>query len=68
MNRSAVTFGPPSSPAEFRGRIQSLQGSDLQALVGAADGRAVQLTVNLSLGSTTVTGQVQGTPVGGTGA
>jgi hypothetical protein len=67
MNRSAVTLGPPTSPNEFRGRIQSLRGSDLEALVGAADGRAVRLTVNLSLGPTTVTGQVQGTPVGGGG-
>jgi hypothetical protein len=63
MDRSAVTLGPRARPGEFQGRIQSLQNTVLRALVGSADGRAVRLEVNLSLGRTSVTGQVRGTPV-----
>jgi sulfoxide reductase heme-binding subunit YedZ len=63
MDRSAVTLGPLARPGEFQGRIQSLQNTVLRALVGSADGRAVRLEVNLSLGRTSVTGQVRGTPV-----
>jgi DMSO/TMAO reductase YedYZ heme-binding membrane subunit len=63
MDRSAVTLGPRAQPGEFQGRIESLQNTVLRALVGSADGRAVRLEVNLSLGQTSVTGQVRGTPV-----
>jgi sulfoxide reductase heme-binding subunit YedZ len=68
MDRSAVTFGPPADPARYQGRIEYLQNSQLRALVGSTDGRAVRLTVDLSLGQGTVGGQVQGTPVRSTGA
>jgi Ferric reductase like transmembrane component len=63
MDRSAVTLGPPARPGEFQGRIQSLQNTVLRALVGSADGRALRLAVSLSLGRSTVTGQVQATRV-----
>lgn len=65
MQRSAVTLGPPTRPGEYRGRIQLLQDSRIRALVGARDGRAVQLSLDLSLGDRTVTGTASGTPVGG---
>lgn len=68
MDRSAVTLGPPADPARYRGRIEFLQNSQLRALVGSPDGHAVRLTVDLSLGQSTVNGQVQGTPVRGAGA
>jgi DMSO/TMAO reductase YedYZ heme-binding membrane subunit len=63
MDRSAVTLGPPARPGEFQGRIQSLQNTVLRALVGSADGRALRLAVSLSLGRSSVTGQVQATRV-----
>lgn len=68
MDRSAVTLGPPGDPARYRGRIEFLQNSHLRALVGSPDGRAVRLTVDLSLGRSTVGGQVHGTPVRSAGA
>ncbi len=68
MQRSAVTLGPPNDPRRYRGRIEFLNGTRLRALVGTADGRAVRLALNLSLGGDTVSGQVTGTPVGGSGA
>lgn len=68
MDRSAVTLGPPADPARYRGRIEFLQNSQLRALVGSPDGRTVRLTVDLSLGESTVGGQVQGTPVRSAGA
>jgi sulfoxide reductase heme-binding subunit YedZ len=63
MERSTVTLGSPARPAEFQGRIQSLQNTVLRALVGSADGRALRLAVSLSLGRARVTGQVRATPV-----
>ncbi len=65
MDRSAVTLGPPGDPGRYRGRINFLQGTQLRALVGSADGHAVRLTINLSLGRADLTGEVQGTPVRG---
>ena len=52
MRRSAVTLGPPGSPGQLQGRIVSLQGSTLEALVGTSDGRAERLRVDLELGDT----------------
>jgi sulfoxide reductase heme-binding subunit YedZ len=68
MDRSAVTLGPPADPARYRGRIEFLQNSQLRTLVGSTDGHAVRLTVDLSLGQSTVGGQVQATPVRSAGA
>ena len=64
MDRSAVTFGPPSDPGRYQGRINYLQGTRLRALVGGA-GRAIRLTLDISLGADTVTGQLQGIPIVG---
>jgi hypothetical protein len=64
MDRSAVTLGPPRDPARYSGRVQSLRNNVLSALVGSSAGRAVRLTVELTLRGETVSGQVRGTPVG----
>jgi hypothetical protein len=63
MRRSAVTFGPPAESTRYRGRIQSLDNTSLRALVGSSEGRAVNLTIQLSLQGNTVTAAVRGTPV-----
>jgi hypothetical protein len=63
MSRSAVTLGPRSTPGEFQGRIDALQGSSLDALVGSAAGRAVRLRVDLALSAAAVSGTVSGRPV-----
>jgi hypothetical protein len=63
MDRSAVTLGPPSSPAEYQGRVQFLQNTVLRAEVGNATGRAVRLEVNLSVAGNSVDGTVSGRPV-----
>lgn len=67
LQRSAVTLGPPDRPGEYQGRVEVLRNSSLRAVVGSSDRRAVRLSVQLALGSTTVTGRVEGTPVRGTG-
>ena len=61
MDRSAVTLGPPSEPGRYQGRIDFLDGNRLRALVGGAHG-AVQLSMELSLGQSTVTGQLIARP------
>jgi sulfoxide reductase heme-binding subunit YedZ len=63
MRRSAVTLGPPGRPGQLQGRIVSLQGSTLEALVGSSDGRAERLRVDLQLGDTGASGTVSGSPV-----
>jgi sulfoxide reductase heme-binding subunit YedZ len=63
MDRSAVTLGPPSSPAEYQGRVQFLRDTVLRAEVGNASGRAVRLEVNLSVAGDSVDGTVSGRPV-----
>jgi hypothetical protein len=63
MRRSAVSFGPPTESNRYRGRVQSLNDTALRALVGSSQGRAVNLTIRLSLSGDTVTAAVRGTPV-----
>jgi methionine sulfoxide reductase heme-binding subunit len=63
MNRSAVTFGPTGSD-RYRGRIDALQGTELRALVGSPQGRAMDLRVKLFLNGDNVSGSLHGAPVG----
>jgi hypothetical protein len=63
MDRSAVTLGPSSDPTRYSGRIQVLDNNLMRSLVGSADGRAVRLTIQLSLIGDAVEGRVRGTPV-----
>jgi len=63
MRRSAVTLGDRARPGEFQGRIDALDDTSLQALVGSADGRAVRLRLDLTLTDTTVSGTASGRPV-----
>ncbi len=64
MDHSAVTLGPPHDPARYSGRIQVLNDTVMRSLIGSADGRAVRLSIELSLTGDAVNGRVQGTPVG----
>jgi DMSO/TMAO reductase YedYZ heme-binding membrane subunit len=63
MSRSAVSLGPRSDPGALQGRIEALDGSSLEALVGSGGGDAVRLRVDLQLGETSVGGTVSGRPV-----
>jgi sulfoxide reductase heme-binding subunit YedZ len=58
MSRSAVTLG------RLQGRIDQLQGTSLEALVGAPDGRAMRLSVDLALDGSSASGTISGRPVG----
>jgi sulfoxide reductase heme-binding subunit YedZ len=64
LRRSAVTLGPRSAPNELAGRIDALQGSSLEALVGSSSGAAVRLSINLQLAGSSVSGTVSGRPMG----
>jgi hypothetical protein len=66
MSRSAVTLGPRSAPGELQGRIDSLQGASLEALVAPRTGAPVRLRVDLSLSQNAVSGVVSGQPLAGT--
>jgi hypothetical protein len=63
MQRSAVTLGPPGRPTEYEGKVQFLQDNFLRAEVGSADGRAVRLSVGLSVDGGSVNGTVSGRPL-----
>jgi hypothetical protein len=64
VDRSAVTLGPPSAPHRLQGRVRTLDGSTLEALVGSADGRAERLDIDLALSGNTVRGTISGRPAG----
>jgi ferric reductase like protein len=63
MQESAVTLGPPSDPGRYQGRIDELNGSRVHALVGSRDGRAMRLTIDLSLAPDSATGVLHSSPV-----
>src|SRR5262249_39728471 len=63
MQRSAVALGPADRPSEYRGKVQFLQDNFLRAEVGSADGRAVRLSVSLSIDGGSVNGTVSGRPL-----
>ena len=63
MSRSAVTLGPRSTPGALQGRIDALQASSLEALVGSSAGPAVRLRVDLALAADAVSGTVSGRPL-----
>jgi len=63
MRRSAVTLGERGRPGEFQGRVDALDDTSLEALVGSPGGRAVRLRLDLTLTDTTVSGTAFGRPV-----
>ncbi len=63
MSRSAVTFRPAGQAGAFQGRISSLRGATLVALVGSRDGRALRLRAQLTLSENAAGGTVSGRPL-----
>jgi hypothetical protein len=66
MASSAVTLGPPTQPALYKGQITQLRGTSLRATVTDAANRMLTLRVALQIdpSSTHVTGTVQATQGG----
>ena len=56
MQQSQVSFGPPAAPAEFRGEISGLDGSQMELAVADTGGRHVDLHVDVSISGNQVTG------------
>jgi methionine sulfoxide reductase heme-binding subunit len=67
MDRSAVTLGSRSRPGRYQGRVRTLHGQDLEALVGSTAGRALRLRIHLSSSGASVRGSVRATPITSTG-
>ena len=55
MTSSQVTLGPPAVPSRYAGRLVSLDGSTMQAVVTGAGQRLV-LAINLTQSGNSVTG------------
>jgi sulfoxide reductase heme-binding subunit YedZ len=64
MSRSAVRLGPSTAPGLLQGRIDALQGASVEALVGASDGHAMRLRIDLALEGSGARGTISGQPVG----
>ncbi len=62
MRRSAVSLGSREVPDQFVGRVDALEGSSLDALVGSGSGAAVRLHIELTLTDTSFSGTVTGRP------
>jgi hypothetical protein len=67
MARSAVYVGPDGDRARYRGRVTQLAGTLVRADVGAPDGRALRLTLDLRLLGGVVTGRARARPIGDDG-
>jgi methionine sulfoxide reductase heme-binding subunit len=63
LGTSAVTL---VHGATYQGRIERLDGTTLESLVGTPDGRALRLGVDLSVQGTAVSGRVTARPANGT--
>lgn len=55
MTRSQVSLGPPTVPARYAGRLVSLDGTTMQAIVSGA-GQRLALAIDLAQSGGTVTG------------
>jgi hypothetical protein len=55
MTRSQVSLGPPAAPARYAGRLVSLDGTAMQAIVTGA-GQRLALAIDLAQSGSTVTG------------
>jgi len=66
LDRSAVTLRHAGTV--WTGRIARLRGNVVDALVGAPDGRALRLRLDLDLSGPVVRGRLAGRPVVGDGA
>ena len=62
LSTSAVTL---TRGGVYQGRIASLNGTDVRALVAAPDGRALRLDIQLQLNGASVTGRVVAQPLTG---
>ena len=60
MTSSRVTLGPSASPARYAGRLVSLDGSVMQAVVSGA-GQRLALAIELSQSGSSVTGTLAAT-------
>jgi hypothetical protein len=63
LSRGTVSIGPDSQPRQYQGSVTRLAGQQIQALVtdASSDRLTLDIDLNLSGRTTTVTGTVQGT-------
>jgi hypothetical protein len=62
VERSSVTFGPRSDPTLYRGRVSSLNGTDLVADVSDAAGHNLRVDFRVALEGRTVRGTISAVP------
>jgi Ferric reductase like transmembrane component len=63
MTGSQVSLGPPAAPARYTGRLVSLAGTAMQAVV-SGNGQRLALVVSLAQSGSTVTGTLTGAIAG----
>ena len=61
MTASLVSLGPPAAPARYTGRLVSLNGTAMQAVVSGA-GQRLALAIDLAQSGTAVTGTLVAAP------
>jgi hypothetical protein len=65
VDRSAVALGPVSDPGRYQGKLRSIDGGDMVALVGAADGSVLRLHMRVRFDATAASGTLTATPEAG---
>lgn len=61
MTASQVSLGPPAAPTRYTGRVVSLNGAAMQAIVSGA-GQRLSLAIQLAQSGTSVTGTLAAVP------
>ena len=56
---SSATLGPANQPTEYQGRISSLNGASMVAVLQDGSGRRVRLAIQLAIAGSNVSGSVQ---------
>jgi hypothetical protein len=58
MHESQASFGPPATPAEFRGQITGLDGPQMTMALADSAGARIDLRANVSIAGNRVTGEL----------
>jgi hypothetical protein len=67
VQQSQASFGPPTAPSEYQGRVIGLNGSAMSLSLAARAGTTLSLQVDLSISGSQVTGQLTASAPSGTG-
>jgi hypothetical protein len=67
VQQSQATFGPPTTPSQYEGRVVGLDGTQMALSLADGSGTTLSLQVNLSITGNVATGQLSSSTPSGAG-